>query len=69
MHNADALRIGHEASATKASGKARNVRAMNRFVPCLAVADARRRGRFTPLSGRDARVVHCASCVVHYGHQ
>jgi hypothetical protein len=64
MHNANALRIGHEASGT-----ARNVRAMNRFVPCLALADARRRGRFNPRSGRDARVVHCASCIVHYEHQ
>jgi hypothetical protein len=64
MHNANALRIGHEASGT-----ARNVRAMNGFVPCLALADPRRRGRFTPHSGRDARVVHCASRIVHYGHQ
>jgi hypothetical protein len=64
MHNAYAMRIGHEASGT-----ARNVRAMNRFVPCLALADARRRRRFTPRSGRDARVVHCASCIVDHEHQ
>jgi hypothetical protein len=64
MHNVNSGRIRHEASGT-----ARNVRAMNCFVPCLARADARRRSRFTPRSAREPRVVHCALCIVHYEHQ
>jgi hypothetical protein len=64
MHNAKSGRIRHEASGT-----ARNVRAMNRSVPRLALAEARRRSRFTPRSAREPRVVHCALCIVHYEHQ